>query len=29
MEKFAIGNSKAALGLSVYVLGYGTGPMVT
>ena len=28
MEKFGVGTSKAALGLSVYVLGYGTGPMV-
>ncbi|KAK5045754.1 hypothetical protein LTR84_008846 [Exophiala bonariae] len=28
MDKFGIGNSKAALGLSVYVLGYGTGPMI-
>jgi DHA1 family multidrug resistance protein-like MFS transporter len=28
MHKFGIGPSKAALVLSVYVLGYGTGPMV-
>lgn len=28
MEKFGVGTSKAALGLSMYVLGYGTGPMV-
>jgi MFS transporter, DHA1 family, multidrug resistance protein len=29
MEKFGVGPSKAGLGLSVYVLGYGTGPMVS
>jgi len=29
MEKFGVGQSKASLGLSIYVLGYGTGPMVT
>ncbi|EXJ94698.1 hypothetical protein A1O1_03095 [Capronia coronata CBS 617.96] len=28
MEKFGVGTSKAALGLSMYVLGYGTGPML-
>ncbi|EXJ88928.1 hypothetical protein A1O3_01992 [Capronia epimyces CBS 606.96] len=28
MEKFGVGESKAALGLSMYVLGYGMGPML-
>lgn len=29
MEKFGVGQSKASLGLSMYVLGYGIGPMVS
>lgn len=29
MEKFGIGQSKASLGLSMYVIGYGVGPMVS
>ena len=29
MEKFGVGQSKASLGLSMYVLGYGFGPMVS
>ncbi|KIW37361.1 uncharacterized protein PV06_10405 [Exophiala oligosperma] len=28
MEKFGVGQSKASLGLSMYVLGYGIGPML-
>lgn len=29
MEKFGIGQTKASLGLAIYVLGYGLGPMVS
>ena len=29
MEKFVIGQTKASLGLAIYVLGYGLGPMVS
>jgi DHA1 family multidrug resistance protein-like MFS transporter len=29
MEKFGVGQAKASLGLSMYVLGYGFGPMVS
>jgi DHA1 family multidrug resistance protein-like MFS transporter len=29
MRKFGVGQSKASLGLSMYVLGYGVGPMVS
>jgi len=29
MEKFGVGQSKASLGLSMYVIGYGLGPMVS
>ncbi|KAJ4387189.1 hypothetical protein N0V93_007778 [Gnomoniopsis smithogilvyi] len=28
MEEFGVGKTKAALGLSLYVLGYGTGPLI-
>lgn len=27
MEKFGVGQAKASLGLSMYVIGYGIGPM--